>query len=58
MKVEITEDGIKQEKRTLIGKFEGINGITEKVTSTGSQATNLVTKEFKDVSFVAPKGAF
>lgn len=58
MKVEITEDGIKQGKRTLIGKFEGINGITEKVTSTESQTSNLIAKEFKDVSFVAPEGAF
>jgi hypothetical protein len=57
MKVEITEDAIKQGKRTLVGSFEGINGITEKVTSTGSQSTTLKSMEFKNITFVAPEGA-
>lgn len=58
MLVEITEDEVKQGKRTLVGKFEGVNGITEKVSETGSQTQTLKTMDFKNVGFVAPKGAF
>lgn len=58
MKVVITEDAVKQGKRILVGNFEGKNGITEKITSTGSQTQPLKTMEFKNVSFVAPEGEF
>lgn len=58
MSVEITQDTEKQGKRTLVGKFEGVNGITEKVSATSSQVQAVQTMEFKNVAFVAPKGAF
>ncbi|MHA7128397.1 hypothetical protein [Algoriphagus namhaensis] len=57
MLVEITEDASKNGKRTLVGKFEGVNGITEKVSATGSQPQTLKTMDFKNVGFVAPEGS-
>jgi len=56
MKVIITEDAVKQGKRTLVGSFEGKNGISIKNTGTANQSLPLKSMEFKSVTFTAPDG--